>query len=466
MAARTKPSRKIAARQISRREGPPPVDVSRSDAGEWAAGLRRDSRGELVRDVANVTHVLVHHPEWIGRLAFDEFSSLVKLWDRPPFDDDCVRHAMDADDDEVDQAMPWEPRAITDDDLRALRVWLSRRLGISASRDDVFDGVLLAAKTNSLHPVRDWLLGCAGEWDRVPRISSWLTEFLGVEKSEYSARVSEMFLLQAVRRVFVPGCKADYTLVLEGAQGAGKSSALRVLAREWFLDTDLDLSSKDALLALNGRWIVELSELASIERLSAERLKSFLSRQSDVFRPPYGRTPVDVPRQCVFAATTNAEEYLLDDTGGRRFWPVRVGRVDLEGLAACARQLWAEATQRVLDRAQSWPSEEEQREWFAPQQAARIVGDLWQDPVRAWLEQQIRRHDWAGHVTGNRILEVALSVPPAQQDQRAANRLRRVLTRLGWHKRKLSAKATLGEGTSWAWFPPEGLSDGIQQPLV
>src|SRR5262249_11852322 len=146
--------------------------------------------------------------------------------------------------------------------------------------------------------------------------------------------VGEKFLISAIARVMRPGCKADHALVLEGPQGIGKSGVGRILAGdEWFTDQVADFGSKDASMQLRGIWMIELSELGSLPRADRERVKAFITQQSERFRLPYGHRLVNHPRQCVFIATTNSDTWLQDETGGRRFWPVACRAIDLASLA-------------------------------------------------------------------------------------------------------------------------------------
>jgi predicted P-loop ATPase len=143
--------------------------------------------------------------------------------------------------------------------------------------------------------------------------------------------------------------------VLEGKQGAGKSSILRALAGdEWFHDGLSDMHGKDASAALRGKWIIELPELSAMRRSDTEAVKAFLSRTEERYRPAYGRTEVIKPRRCVFAGTTNRNDYLTDDTGERRFWPVTVGAVKLDELTQDREQIWAEAVDLYRNGARWW----------------------------------------------------------------------------------------------------------------
>jgi predicted P-loop ATPase len=173
--------------------------------------------------------------------------------------------------------------------------------------------------------------------------------------------------------------------VLEGRQGMYKSSALRVLGGPWFKDTDLDLQNKDAMTALQGAWLYEIAEMDSLTRAEASKQKSFLSRQVDEFRPVYGRREVRLPRQVVFAGTTNSWEWNKDPTGGRRFWPVEVTDVDLQALTGQRDQLFAEALVEYRAGAACFPTREQQRDLFDPEQLKRQQSEGYVDALHDWV---------------------------------------------------------------------------------
>ena len=228
---------------------------------------------------------------------------------------------------------------------------------------------------NAFHPVRDWLRS-RPPWDGVERLGDWLTDCLGVPKSAYTQRVGRYFLMGMVARVMRPGVKFDYCLVLEGPQGRGKSMALSVLGGEWFGDTDLDLHNKDAMSALRGKWLYEFAELGSVTRAEASKQKSFLSRQIDEYRPVYGRREIRCPRQVVFAGSTNEWEWNKDPTGGRRFWPIDcANEINIDALRGMREQLFAEALRAFDSGERFWPTPDEQRALFDPEQLKREQAD-------------------------------------------------------------------------------------------
>lgn len=184
------------------------------------------------------------------------------------------------------------------------------------------------------------------QWDGITRINTWLSDFLGVEDSQYSREAGAAWMTASIVRAFEPGAKFDYMLVLMGAQGVGKSTALRVLAGDGFFSDASFLharDSKEVLEVTAGVWILECAELDGMSKRDVSTLKAAIARQADTGRLAYARNAISVPRRFVLAGTTNEERFLQDTTGNRRFWPVSVGAIDLAGLQKARNQLWAEA---------------------------------------------------------------------------------------------------------------------------
>ena len=244
-----------------------------------------------------------------------------------------------------------EWRKLTDRDYLLARVFLEGA-GLMVGSDVSVSALHLVAGKHHAHPVRDYLRGL--KWDGTPRLERLFINYFKAEDTPLHREIGKRFAIGAVARIFIPGCKLDNYPVLEGLQGLKKSTALKALTGPWFSDTRLDLNKgADAYMPLQGVWIYEVAELDSFKGASSTRLKSFVSSSVDRFRPPYGRTVQDVPRQSIFAATTNDSDYVTDWTGDRRKWPVAVSAVDVELIERDRDQLWAEAV-RLFDAGERW----------------------------------------------------------------------------------------------------------------
>jgi predicted P-loop ATPase len=313
--------------------------------------------------------------------------------------------------------------------------WLERK-GVLAKPDMVRRVVDLAARRNSFHPVIDYLMSLP-PWDGVKRIETWLIDYCQVESSDeapnrFAMAAGEKFLISAVARVMQPGCKVDTLLVLEGAQGIGKSTVPRILAGEnWFTDQLSEMGSKDCSMQLRGKWIIELSELDALNRVETARAKAFFSQQTERFRLPYGHRLVEIKRQCIFIGTTNSDTWLKDETGGRRFWPVRCRRpLDLDGLRRDRDQIWAESLLAFNSGHGWWLDDSAIIARATEEQRGRFEDDPWQDEVIKFAEQDA---DGDGSITIARILS-RIGVELQNQDQAKRNRVARCLKSAGWER--------------------------------
>ena len=255
---------------------------------------------------------------------------------------------------------PRSGKTLNDTDMK----YILRRMekyGISSEKK-IESAIRIVANENRYHPIRDYLNGL--QWDGTERIAHGLHHFLGAAEDEYTCEAMKIFLLGAIKRVFQPGCKFETMLCLVGGQGAGKSTFFRLLAGkdEWFSDDLRKLDDENVYRKLQGHWIIEMSEMiATANAKSIEEIKSFLSRQKEVYKIPYETHPADRLRQCVFGGTSNAMDFLpLDRSGNRRFLPVQVCPEQAEvhiledeaASRAYLQQVWAEAM--TIYRAGGW----------------------------------------------------------------------------------------------------------------
>lgn len=344
--------------------------------------------------------------EWSGVLAYNELTMNV----------------------EALKPTPWgHVGGWTDEQDILATAWFHKQ-NIRIGRDAASGIILVKARENSYNPLREWLKGL--KWDGQPRAFNWLTQYLGVPDSPYTRAVGEKWLISAVARVFHPGCKADCSLILEGPQGIGKSRALRTLAGSYFTDEIADFGSKDAAMQMRGVWIIELSELDTLNRSEVGRIKSFMSRSTDRFRLPYGRHVIESPRQCVFAGTVNHSNYLRDESGNRRFWPVACQSIKIHALEHDRDQLWAEAVALLRAGNTWWLDTPEIIRAAESEQAERYDSDPWQDKIAAHLRSQ-------SETTIDDLLEYCILKQPGEWTQGDKNRLARCLRVLGWTKTRV-----------------------------
>jgi predicted P-loop ATPase len=378
------------------------VDFNRTTG--WRAKLKVSESGKPKPLLLNADIAMRHAPEWEGAFAFDQFRQKVRIIAESPIGGEYPRDWADS------------------DDTRAA-IWMQQS-GIEVGRELVGAAVQAIADENPVHPLRNWLRSL--RWDGEPRVDKWLVEYLGAAASDYVLSVGRMWLISAVARVMKPGCKADHMLVLEARQGAGKSRALRILAGdEYFCDSMPDLRQKDAQLQTFGTWIIEWAELDAMSRAETTAIKDFLTRQAEKLRRPYGHHTEDVPRQCVFAGTTNTRDYLRDETGNRRFWPVSCGRIDCEALARDREQLWAEAVALFDDGATWWPERADLIKALTKEQEARVSVDPWLERISCFIEA-------LDDVKAERIMSECLELEVSRQGQAERNRVGRCLRLLNW----------------------------------
>lgn len=233
----------------------------------------------------------------------------------------------------------------SDTDDSGLRNYLSDVYDIKGA-DIIKDSRNEIMAKNAFNPVRDYLN--ALKWDGIKRVNTFFIDYLGAEDTELNQAMTRKMFAAGVARILKPGCKWDYVLTLVGGQGQGKSFIVGKLGKKWSSESMSTVLGKEAMEQIQGFWIIELAELAAVRKAEAEQIKHFISKREDSFRPSYGHHTERYPRQCVFIATTNNPDFIRDQTGGRRWWPITVDaskrRLNpFEMSEATVDQIWAEA---------------------------------------------------------------------------------------------------------------------------
>lgn len=302
------------------------VELPEDYSDEWEEQLETSKSGAVQSTISNILLILENHPAFAGHITHDLFSGVNAVVGGLPWDRD---------------AKQWK-----DADDANLRLWLERHYGITG-KEKVADALTAVLTRHSYHPIRDYLSGLT--WDGTPRLERLVIDYIGADDNDLTRTMTRKHFTAAVARVFEPGCKYDYCLVLTGPEGAGKSTLFSKMGGQWFNDSITTTEGKEGMEQLRHAWIIEMGELAGIKRSEVENVKAFLSKKVDIYRAAYGRHTTDYPRQCVFCGTTNEALFLKGDTGNRRFWVIRIEpqkRKHRKWQTALDRdrdQLWAEA---------------------------------------------------------------------------------------------------------------------------
>jgi predicted P-loop ATPase len=320
---------------------------------DWVQKLHRNEEGELKSTLPNVALIVENDPRFRGVVAFSEFKQMVVLRG-------TGRKAIKKRDSSHEPAnlegRLWEVKddlngdSWTDSHDTFFRAIIESKTqlkgyGIKVTDRDMRGGIDMAAQKRSFHPVKELLESVT--WDGTPRAETLFIDYLGCDDNDYYRQASLMTLIGAVARIYQPGHKFDFVPILEGVQGKGKSTFIKILGLRWYNELVGDISDPaKAIEAMQGSWILELGELSAMHRSEVNDLKAFVSRTHDKARLAYGKRGGEYARQCIFIGSTNDREYLRDQTGGRRFWPIVCnleGQIDNPRLRREIMQVWAEA---------------------------------------------------------------------------------------------------------------------------
>lgn len=383
---------------------------SRAVSGDWISLLDINDEGAIKPSLHNVELIVTHDPRLVGLPQLNEFTQETVQRCAPGTKANRRRNA--AKQTRQLEGRVWQVRDTlngelwSDDRDFAIRSILEAPgtqggYGIKVTDRDLKAAIVLAANGNAFHPVREYLEGRV--WDGVPRVETLFHDYVGAPNDAYSRNVSRLMMVAAVTRIFEPGHKFDFAVILEGLQGKRKSTFIQTLGKSWFAELDGDFHDPKQMVELmQGAWIMEIPELSGFNRGDVRSIKAFISRQRDRARLAYARRAGEFPRQCIFIGSTNDREYLKDDTGGRRFWPMMctAGEIDIARLETNVDQLWAEALTLYRQMRAAQPhgilplylADEEARATAARLQESRRVesaDDATAGRIAEWLSQPI-----------------------------------------------------------------------------
>jgi putative DNA primase/helicase len=384
----------------------------------WMEDLRVDQRKNPKRVAGNAVLYMSKHSDWEGVLGFNEMRQrVVWLKDAPG---------------ELGMAKPKAGEQLADWHCAHVGHWFDKNVGLTFTHDTLVRCIAAASQINPFHPVRQYLESL--EWDGEPRVEKWLTSYMGASDNPYNNVIGRCWIISAVARIMKPGCQADHVLVLESPQGRGKSTGMAALFGHgdgWYMESLPELTQgggKDAMASLAGPWCIEIAELDAIRGKASTKIKDFISRRVDEYRPSYGRCHIRLPRQCVFVGTTNSTEWHSDPTGARRFWPCKAGNIDRVAILRDRDQLWAEAVQHYTDGADWWPTEEFNRTLIAEQEA-RFTRDVWEDTIAKYMEDKVQ-------VEVEHLFTMGLSIEQGRISRADQTRVGNIMSRLGYYKHR------------------------------
>lgn len=383
-----------------------------------------NKKGEIYYpdNMENIFRIITKHPSFIGVLRFNAWTNKKQIWDKE------WRNLEDNDYIEIQGI------------ISTLYPWFCK-----VNERTVRNAVIRACNANTIDPGIEYLRNLP-EWDGCDRLSLWIYFTYGTEYDvEYHAAVGSNFFKGMVARILHPGCKFDTVLVLHGKQAMFKSTSLKIIAGEWHAETALQAKSKDFLMTFSGKLIVEFSEGATINRSDTKQLKSIISTPVDTYRAPYGSESMDIPRRCVFAMTTNDEEFLKDETGNRRFLPVEVKqKADIRWLEENRDQLFAEALYRYeVLKETTWEYPDSASEY----QEEKMISSGYEEKIMEWMNKPVtvggQNIDISEGITVLSIYEMIW--PNGHDFNRMKFDITKILKKNGYHKSQITVNGVRGK---------------------
>jgi predicted P-loop ATPase len=376
--------------------------------------FQEDVRGKPKPCLANVIEVLTVDEEWADVLEYDEMKANAMLMQRPPWREPS--------------AEPWKTREVTSEDHSEANNWLQRRYDFTPDTSLVAEAMHTVARRRPYHEIRKYLDDLV--WDQVQRLETWLITYCHADDTPYTRAVGRIILISAVARVQQPGCKVDTMPILVGEQGFQKSTVFEKMASPpWFSDTITDIRTKDAMQNLRGIWFIEFAEMTQMKDRDVEAIKAFITSRDDKYRNSYGRVATSHPRQNIFCGTANRDDFLKDETGNRRFLPIKINaRCDIEALGRDRDQLWAEAM-HCYRAGEQWYLTGPLEQIATVVQNQYLDAGAWEDTVMAFLEEK-RFY----RVTSDYLLAHAIHMPRHLWSKKHLDEIGKIMRRHGWSK--------------------------------
>lgn len=415
------------------------TDLQKEKEIDWTLQLKRNYTDNSVKNsLQNLEIIFLHDPIYKDKIEFDELTQLRTF---------CREN--------------W--RDVTENNIK---LYLEKVYSMMTSIESINQICSIIADRHSFHPIKEYI-ECQS-WDGIYRIKSIFTDFLGATDNIYTQSVAIISFVGAVARIYQAGVKFDTCTVLVGKQGTGKSKFLSKIAvnPDWFTDGVTTFDGKDFYESIQGKWIIELGEGTAFQKSIKERSKQAIASQQDFYRKPYGRNPEIRKRQCVFFGTTNNYDFLKDETGDRRYYPIDVNiakatkNIDKDLTNKYVSQIWAEAFQLYKSGQSIYISdpdvlkfaEQEQRKHFDESPLQSDILNFLEIPItKEWYnatldsrKEHIRRYqngeDNAGAYRRDRISvkEIACELYGYALNQPIERKFSleivRTLTALGWNK--------------------------------
>jgi putative DNA primase/helicase len=382
---------------------------------DWRDSIDRAKSGAPTKTMSNLMQFMRHLPGAGKRMRYNELTGLIEF----------------------------NGRMLRDEDYVDIRMMIEAE-GLTPSENDVIKAVARHAITNAYHPIRDYLDGL--KWDGTERLDHWLQDTFGAADTILTRAFGRKFLTAAAKRIYEPGCKFDYMLVLEGGQGIGKTKAVIELFGAEYTTSDLHtFSGKEAAESIQGMWAAEIGELSALSRTDVRDSKKFISNTIDRYRPSYGRNLVHFPRVTVFIGTTNDEEYLNDPSGGRRYWPVPCQYA--QSLTSVRDQLWAEAVASYRKGERIWLDHDELITEAKSEQEKRFAQDVWATAIDKYLADPEVKYRG-----GTTVVDVMLNALKIETPRMTKSDQMRVAAYLRSKKMvRVQRRRTEGGNQEWGW---------------